>query len=287
MYRGVAVVFTPRSGNWVNESDPGGTILANALNAAEFNRLDDNDEDLNARLGALEAGGGTATPLDGSVTNTKVAVSADISLDKTADSINRLAMTPAERSKLSTLALGGIVSGYVPSGSATPSIVHSLGTTDLVVSVHEESTGLYPLVAAASTDINTVQLTFAFPPNANQYRYTIVAKSAVLAAPQVRDIPVVQPYASSLTLNATAGNNRICTATGNITLNEPTGGADGQLIMLRVIASGAQRVVTFGAALKRPGSIASSLTVPSGQRGTVGLYFESTYGWTVTTAFTA
>jgi hypothetical protein len=171
-------------------------------------------------------------------------------------------MTPAERSKLSTLALGGIVSGYVPSGSVTPSIVHALGTVDLAVSVHEEATGLYPLVAAASTDINTVQLTFAVAPNANQYRYTIVSKSAVLAAPQVRDVPVVVPYAASATLNATAGNNLLMTATGNVLLNEPAAGVDGQWLHLRVVASGAQRVVTFGAALKRPTSIASTLTIP-------------------------
>jgi hypothetical protein len=205
----------------------------------------------------------------------------------TADSVTRLAMTAAERSKLSTLALGGIVSGFVPSGSTTPSIVHALATVDLVVSIHEESTGLYPLVAAASTDINTVQLTFAVAPTANQYRYTIVAKSALLGAPQVRDVPVVVPYAASATLNATAGNSQIMTATGNVLLNEPSGGADGQLILFRVIASGAQRVITFNAALKRPSSISSTLTISSGQRGTVGLLFESTYGWTVTTAFTA
>jgi hypothetical protein len=153
--------------------------------------------------------------------------------------------------------------------------------------VHTEADGTYPLVAANSTDINTVQLTFTTAPTANQYRYTIVAKSAVLTAPQVRDLPVVTPYAASLTLNAAAGNNLLCTATGNLTLNEPAGGADGQWLHLRVIASGAQRVVTFGGALKRPSSIASTLTIPSGQRGDIGLYFESTYGWTVTTAFTS
>lgn len=281
------MVFTPRNQPWVNDNQSGGTALANAIDAEDLNRLEANDADLNNRLGSVESGAGTATPLDASVTNAKVAVSAAISLDKTADSVSRLAMTAAERSKLSTLALGGIVSGYVPSGSTTPSIVHALGTVDLVVGVHEESTGLYPLVAAASTDINTVQLTFAVAPTANQYRYTIVAKSALLAAPQVRDVPVVVPYAASLTLNATAGNNLVTTATGNVLLNEPSSGADGQLILLRVIASGAQRVITFNAALKRPSSIASTLTVPSGQRGTVGLIFESTYGWTVTTAFTA
>ena len=281
------MVYVPRSQPWVNQNETNGTAVANAIDSEDLNRLESNDADFDARLDLLEQGLGTATPLDSSVTNAKVAVGAAISLDKTADSVSRLAMTSAERAKLSTLSLGGIVSGYVPSGSTTPSIVHSLGTVDLLVSVHEEATGLFPLVAAVTTDVNTVQLTFTTAPTANQYRYTIAAKSAILAAPQVRDVPVVQAYAASLTLNATAGNSRIMTATGNVTLNEPTGGVDGQLLMLKVIASGAQRVVTFGAALKRPSSIASTLTIPSGQRGHIGLSFESAYGWTVVTAFAA
>ena len=281
------MAYTPRAQPWVNQNQTNGTSATNAIDEEDLNRLEGNDADLNGRLQVLEAGGGQATPTDGSVTNAKVAVAAAISLDKTADSVNRLAMTSAERSKLSTLALGGVVSGYVPAGSTTPSIVHALGTVDLVVSVHNEASGGYPLVAAASTDVNTVQLTFTTAPTTNQYRYTIVSRSALLAAPQVRDLPVVQDYAASLTINAAAGNHRILAATGNLTLNEPANGADGQLLLLKVIASGAQRTVSFVAALKRPSSIASTLTIPSGQRGTIGLSFESTYGWTVVTAFTA
>jgi hypothetical protein len=281
------VPYAPRNQPWVNQNQSGGTALANAIDAEDLNRLEGNDADFNSRIQAIEAGGGTATPADGSVTNAKVAAGAAISLDKTADSISRLAMTSAERSKLATLQLGGIVSGYVPSGSTTPSIVHALGTVDLLVSVHEEAGGGFVSVAAATTDINTVQLTFATAPTANQYRYTIASKSALLAAPQVRDIPLVQAYAASLTLNATAGNNRIMTATGPVTLNEPANGQDGQLLRLTVIASGAQRVVTFNAALKRPSSIVQTLTIPSGQRGHIGLSYESTYGWTVMCAFSA
>lgn len=281
------MAFTPRNQPWINKEQTNGTSLANAIDAEDMNRLESNDSDLNARLQSLETGGGTAAPADGSVTNASVSPSAAINLDKTADSVNRLAMTPSERNKLSTLSLGGIVSGYVPAGSQGPSIVHALGTTDLVVSVHEEATGIYPLVSAVSIDINTVQLTLAAAAQTNQYRYTIVAKSALLAAPQVRDVPVVVPFAASMTLNAKAGNNLLTTATSNLTINEPANGVDGQLLMVRVIASGAQRVVTFVAAIKRPTSIASTLTIASGQRGTVGLYYESAYGWTVTTAFAA
>ena len=284
------MVFTPRAQPWVNDTQAGGTALANAIDAEDLNRLEGNDADLNARLGTIEAGNGTATPNDGSVRDIHVAPTAAISLDKTADSVSRLAMTAAERSKLSTLQLGGIVSGYVPAGSTTPSIVHALGTVDLLVSVHNEATGAFldtEVVTPTTLDANTVRLTFATAPTANQYRYTIAAKSAALAAPQVRDIPVVQTYAASLTLNAAAGNSRIMTATGNVTLNEPTGGADGQLLLLKVIASGAQRVVTFGGALKRPTTIASTLTIASGARGHIGLSYESAYGWTVVTAFAA
>jgi hypothetical protein len=281
------VPYSPRNQPWVNQNQSGGTSLANAIDAEDLNRLEGNDADFNSRLQAIEAGGGSAVPLDGSVTNAKVAASAAISLDKTADSISRLAMTSAERSKLSTLQLGGVVSGFVPSSGTTVSIVHAMGTTDLLVSVHEEATGNFVTAAAATTDINTVQLTFATAPTSNQYRYTIASKSALLAAPQVRDVPLVQAYAASLTINAAAGNNRIMTATGPVTLNEPANGVDGQLIMLKIVASGAQRVVTFNAALKRPSSIVSTLTIPSGQRGHIGLSYEATYGWTVMCAFAA
>jgi hypothetical protein len=179
---------------------------------------------------------------------------------------------------------GQIVSGYIPSGSTTPTVVHSLGTTDLAVSVHDEITGTYPLCAVASLDVNSVQFTFTSAVTDNRYRYTIISRSAQLAAPQVRDIPVVQAYAASLTINAAAGNNRVCTATGNLTLNEPTGGADGQQLILRVIASGGPRTVTFAAGFKRPSAIGTTVTIPSGQRGDVGLYYESAYGWTVRAA---
>jgi hypothetical protein len=179
---------------------------------------------------------------------------------------------------------GSFVTGFVPSGSTTATVTHSLGTTDLLWSIHEEATGNFPPVAPNTTDVNTVQFTFVAAPTANQYRYTIVSRAAVLAVPQVRDVPQVQAYASSLTINATAGNSRIVTAVGNLTLNEPSSGADGQLLRVRVIASGAQRVVTFASGLKRPSGMASTLTIASGLRGDVGLYFESAYGWTVLAA---
>lgn len=53
---------------------------------------------------------------------------------------------------------------------------------------------------------------------------------------------------------------------------------------LRVIASGAQRVVTLASGLALTTGITSPLTVPSGKRGDVGLLYEAGDGWTVLAA---
>jgi hypothetical protein len=340
----VPETYTPRT--WVNGSGL-------PISAANLNHIEQGIEAIDDRVTALETGG-----TGGGVSATVVDAKGDLIAATTMDTITRLpvgadgsvltadsatgtglawtglAMTPAERAKLGTVAEGAtsnasnewltdrahhtgtqpvtslatsgipsaatflrgdgtwaaagsagqIVSGYIPAGSTTPAVNHSLGTTDLAISVHDEITGGYPLFSAVSTSINAVQFTFSSAPATNRYRYTIIAGSVALSAPQVRDAPVVQAYAASLTLNAAAGNNRICTATGNLTLNEPANGVDGQSLLLRVIASGAQRVVTFAAALKRPTAIASTMTIFAGQRGDIGLYYEAAYGWTVRAA---
>ena len=183
-----------------------------------------------------------------------------------------------------TAVSGQSVSGYIPADTATPSVTHSLGTTDLIIAVHDEISGAYPAFSVVSTSANAVQFTFAVATTSNRYRYTIMTASTYLGVPQVRDAPITQAYSASLTLNAAAGNNRIVTATGNLTLNDPANAVDGQLLRLRVIASGASRVVTFAASLKRPSAMASTLTIASGLRGDIGLYYEAAYGWTVLAA---
>lgn len=54
-------------------------------------------------LNAAGTGGGGSGVADGAVTNAKVAVAAGISLDKTADSGTRVAVTPAQRTAITTL----------------------------------------------------------------------------------------------------------------------------------------------------------------------------------------
>jgi polygalacturonase len=57
--------------------------------------------------------------------------------------------------------------------------------------------------------------------------------------------PVVVPYATSVTLNATQGALFRCVASGDLTLDDIVGGTDGQMIVFEVQASGAQRTLHF------------------------------------------
>jgi hypothetical protein len=57
--------------------------------------------------------------------------------------------------------------------------------------------------------------------------------------------PVVVPFATAVTLNATQGSLFRCTATGDLTLDDIVGGTDGQTIVFEVLASGAARTLFF------------------------------------------
>lgn len=94
--------------------------------------------------------------------------------------------------------------------------------------------------------------------------------------------PVSLAYAASLTPDARAGSYRVCTLTGDATLNPPTNPVDGQQWVGRFIASGAQRVLTLAGGLRRPTGIATTLTIVSGRRGEVALAYETAdLAWSV------
>lgn len=71
--------------------------------------------------------------------------------------------------------------------------------------------------------------------------------------------PVTLTYGAVVTPNATQGSNFRCVATGDLTLNAPTGGVDGQTITVRVKASGADRALIF------EGGIVTPIVITSGQ----------------------
>lgn len=66
-------------------------------------------------------------------------------------------------------------SAVVPTGSASPSVTHSLNTEDVTVTVREVSTGEQVLVPWTSAGTpNAIQLKFGTAPTSNQYRVTVV-----------------------------------------------------------------------------------------------------------------
>lgn len=145
-----------------------------------------------------------------------------------------------------------------------------------------------PVGQAASTVAagNDARFTDARTPTAHVHAGADITTGTVAAArlPLVPNPPVALTYAASLTPDATGGNYRVVTATGNPTLNPPTSGTDGQMLRMRFIASGGARTVTFAAGFKRPSTIPSTLIIPSGLRGDVGLLYEAADGWTVLAA---
>jgi hypothetical protein len=57
----------------------------------------------------------------------------------------------------------------------TIAVAHNLGTQDVEVSLRDVATNTFAITDWAATDVNTVTLTFATAPTANQYRATVVA----------------------------------------------------------------------------------------------------------------
>lgn len=89
--------------------------------------------------------------------------------------------------------------------------------------------------------------------------------------PEVANAIRTGSASSSLTSDARrvqgGGNIANITATGNITINAPTSPSDGQIMRYRVLASGAQRTVTFGGGIVGSTGLTNLVfTVP---RGTV------------------
>jgi hypothetical protein len=78
-------------------------------------------------------------------------------------------------------------------------------------------------------------------------------------------IPAVAlTYATSLTPDCNDGLSRSITLTGDCVINAPTNGADGTVLMLRFVASGASRELTYNSAIKLPTGATYEATVASG-----------------------
>jgi hypothetical protein len=81
--------------------------------------------------------------------------------------------------------------------------------------------------------------------NVRDHQTRLAALEARTLLTRAAAAPVTVTYASSVTLDATLGSTFRITATGNITLADITGGVDGQVVTLEILASGGDRVVTI------------------------------------------
>lgn len=79
----------------------------------------------------------------------------------------------------------------------------------------------------------------------------------------------------TIALDASLGNNRDLTATGNITLNPPTSPVPNQVLQISVLASGAARTVTFGVGLVLLTGIAASYAPGSGKVLRISMRYSS------------
>jgi hypothetical protein len=87
------------------------------------------------------------------------------------------------------------------------------------------------------------------------------------AAPRFVGAVVTVPYAASVTLDASAGTVFRCTAPGDLTLADITGGVNGQSVRFEVFASGAARTVTASG---------TATVVPAGQTWVGEFTYNST-----------
>lgn len=239
--------------------------------------------DADARYELSGAGGGPSTPADGSVTNAKVAVGAAITLDKTVDSTGstgRLALTNAERTKLSGVATGatayttenaqddaaalltggvhtGISFAYVDASNRIDATVTGGGGGGV------DTEGVQDIIG--STVLGTGLITATYNDAAGTH--TIATSAAPAAsptftgtatAPRFVNPPQTITYAATITPDASVGSLFRCTATGNLTLADPTNGVDGQSVVVEVLASGADRTLNFAGG-------GTAVTIPSGQ----------------------
>lgn len=89
-------------------------------------------------------------------------------------------------------------------------------------------------------------------------------------------------YATTITLNAALGNAFKITATGILTLNPPTNPIDGQMMMVSILASGANRAVTISSSIQLTTGCVTPFTVNNGKVGYFGLRYSVLSGnWTL------
>ena len=100
-----------------------------------------------------------------------------------------------------------------------------------------------------------------------------LSSNITLTAARVTSPANTVTYSATLALDPTLGNNQNITATGALSLSISTTGAiDGQMVMVSVLASGAQRTVTL-TSTNIPAGQSSVMAITSGKCGLFGFRY--------------
>jgi len=110
--------------------------------------------------------------------------------------------------------------------------------------------------------------------------------TGLVTAVRVVKTPQTVSYASTVTLDASTGDAFAITATADMHLASPTNPTNGQMLVVEVLASGANRIVTIDGPTLLTTGLTQNLTIQSGQVGIFGFRFSSLRGsvWLLTSA---
>ena len=101
------------------------------------------------------------------------------------------------------------------------------------------------------------------------------------AQPLTRFAPFTLTDAATISIDASRGDYFRVRLLGSRTLAVPTNGADGQRVLLEVLAGGGQRTLTLDASYVRSTGVASAISIPSGKRWFGQLVNVQALGWVV------
>lgn len=222
--------FSPLT--WHNDTVP-------AINETNLNRLEVGVEVLDDRIATLE---------NGIVTPVVVPFATSVTLNATQGSLFRCVAS-------ADLTLDQIVGGvdgqtivFEVQASGAPRVLHFTGSIETVsIASGQWWVGVFRYVADES-------------------RWLRSDDSAGTTGSAGDDLNVLAPhnipYAATITPNAATGALFRITAPGDVTLNSPINGTDGQAVIVEVLASGGPRLITLA------GGVIDPIAIPSGSRWT-------------------
>jgi hypothetical protein len=218
----------------------------------------------------------------GAVADAQVASGAAISADKLADGTTNKVLLATERTKLTGIATGAtanstdatLLARANHTGTQSADTLTD-GTTNKAFLATERTklTGIASGATANSADSfllaranhTGTQSADTLTDGTTNKAFLATERTKLTAIGTVR---TVSASAGVIAIDAsTAGNNLNTSLSADATLNVPTNGVDGQVLQGSVLASAAQRVLTFHASYGRLGSITNTLTIPSGKIG--------------------